>query len=211
VANVFLRVSFPFILTTVFAVATVPDASADDGGLVIARDGKPAGNLVIAKGKPLQVAVLEHGTLSTGRAEWSAVPEGVLNVRDLGDGRAEVTANRDLFDNGGREPRATLRVCVGNSCTASSVACVLDVAGRWQAHIDISGLPVSKDRGLTLRQDGRQITYKDVVIKLEGDTMRLVSGGSKLKRFSGKFTARGYAHGTWISVRGFGGTWSARR
>lgn len=210
-ANVFLRTSFSLIFAVALAIAPVPEAAADSGGLVIARDGIAVDGLALAKGRPLQVAALVDGRLTAETATWSSVPEGVLEIRDLGGGRAEVKALRDLFDNGGKEPRGSLRVCAGQSCASVGIVCLIDVAGRWHARATFSGIPASTSDDFTLRQDGRRITYKDVVIKLEGASMRLVSGGETLTRFNGTITSGTTANGTWVSTRSFGGAWSAMR
>lgn len=210
-ANVFLRRICPFVVVFSFGFGSAPEVAADTGNVVIARDGIAVDGLALAKGRPMQVAALVDGRLATETAAWSTVPDGILEVRDLGGGRAEVKALRDLFDSSGKEPRSSIRVCVGQSCTSIGVVCLIDVAGRWRAHVDFAGVPVSKDRDFVLAQDGRRVTYRDAVIKLEGASMRLVSGGESLRRFNGTFTASGHANGTWVSVRGFGGTWSATR
>lgn len=206
----FTRTIFSLILAAVFAVVPVSEAAAEPGGLVIARDGIAVDGLALAKGRPIQVAALVDGKLSNEAVTWSSVPEGVLEVRDLGGGRAEVKALRDLFDNGGKEPRGMLRVCVGQSCASVGIVCLIDVAGRWHASAALAGITTAKD-DFTLRQDGRRITYKDVVIKLEGTSLRLVSGGETLTRFNGTVTSGASANGTWLSTRGFGGTWSATK
>ncbi len=210
-ARRFSRAAFTFIFVLAAFVTAVPAASADDASTVIARDGIAVDSLALPKGRLLHVAALVGGKLANEPATWSSVPEGVVDVRDLGGGRAEVKALRDIFDAGGKEPRASLRVCVGESCAMVGVVCLVDVAGRWYARASIPGVPGTLKDDFALRQDGRRILYKDVVIRLEGTSMRLVSGGDTLSRFNGSLSSGTSASGSWISTRGFGGTWTATK
>lgn len=192
-------------------------AAADGGTSALPRlsspDGREVRDIVLLKGRTVDI-------VSDQAAVWSSLPEGVLEIKDVGNGRVQVTALRDWFDETpSREPTAKVRACVGENCVGFNVTCLIDANGTWNSRMAGKWLGIfdhSEDRVLKFVQNGRNIDFepdpgKPCKLRLEGNRVRLVSGGGVLKVFSGMLNDRRSGGGSFDSVPGFSGKWTAIR
>lgn len=186
--------------------------------------GAASASATVVKGRSIEFAAAADADAGARAIAWSALPEGVLAVADLGGGRVRVTGLRDWFDETPRrEPTARLIACDGTSCASVLVTCLPDVAGRWPTLLEVGGLlGGSETRNLVFVQDGRSITFdpepanpadpaRIATLRLEGATLRLVRRGTVLTRFDGALSDLGHGSGNWASSWGFSGTWRATR
>ncbi len=202
------------VAASFFTADQVPHAQ-ERSGVVVTSAGRSIESVSLVHGKstPLEVSIDGRaGSAITEPVVWTAVPSGVVDLRDGGDGRVTVTPLRDVFDDpNAREPRVTLGVCVGRRCISANFVCTLSVAGNWKTHIAVSQLPITQDRDFAFTQDGRKFEHRKVQLRVDGTHMRLTNGGGLLSRLDGTFTSRNEVHGTWATTDGFSGTWSAIR
>ncbi len=200
-------------------------AAAPVRSMVIGLEYGPVGltSLEAVRGRPVELlARISDG--SSGAFVWSVTPSNVAVVQDLGNGRARLIAVRDIFDaSDGQEPRAELKVCVGETCTAITVTCLVNVQGRWTTLLDGTvPIPIfgrvhgTETRHLTFEQDGRRIKFDaepghPAVLQLVGKRVDLIDPGDVLRVFRGEMTSRNGGTGQIVSVPGFIGTWKCDR
>ena len=211
---------FPRLLASAVVVvccSVAPEIDAEPGRtrIDITRGGVQTDSLLLSRGAPTALAVSidgRSGAAITEPVTWTAAPAGVVAVHDDGGGRATVTALQDRFDDpAGRDPVATLSVCVGQNCTSISAVGLLAIDGVWRVRIDVAHVPYNGERDLQLVQDGRKVTCRGISIRFDGAGIRMTSGGGLLTRLNGTIISRTEARGTWANPRGFSGTWVARR
>ena len=187
------------------------EAQNERAKVEIFANGRSVDGLTLARGKAIDLSVVldsRVGGAITKPVMWTAAPADIIDVRSVGGGRVTVTALRDIFDDPkGREPRASLGVCVENMCTSIGVVCVLSIEGIWKVHIVVKQLPITQDRNFPFTQDGRKFEYRKVGLRLDGVTMRMTNGAGLLTRLDGTFTGRDTVHGVWSTTDGFSGTW----
>lgn len=148
---------------------------------------------------------------------WASAAPANVSVTPTGAG-ATLRALRDALDEPARnEPRAVVSACVGEVCDSIAVTCLIDVRGTWNTHLAGSWRGIiahSEDRVLQFVQNGRVITFvtddRTITLRLDADRVRMTDGNGVLTSFSGRISSRSTAGGTFSSVPGFSGNWTAR-
>jgi hypothetical protein len=161
-------------------------------------------------------------------AEWGTGGSDAVTIERVSDkpGQVRITAVRDWFDETpNREPQATVTTCVGETCTAYLVTCLVDASGHWKLSLVGKWLGIidhSEERAPLFVQNGRDVSFEDrpkdarppykvIRLRLNGASLYLKDGGGALKMFSGKLRDRGSGEGKFDSMPGFSGTWTAKR
>lgn len=205
-----------------------------------ARDVPPL-TIVDANGQRVHAAAIPKGTTTSFMAqtgsgaipfpiEWRAEPKDVVRIEPMADGGIAVTPLRDAFDDPQRrEPTVMLHACVPTFCTLPLIiAAVPDMAGRWPTALEGRVLFFSgrEQRMMVFAQRGREVTFdpepgspakeasrRMATLVISGTNLTLdpARRGSILLKFSGALTSRTSANGTFESVHGPSGTWSAKK